>query len=305
MPDFSRIDDERGRFAGLAAVLLAVFVFALIARNEDWGAFVDLLFFGIPAAAVVAPAYLIPAREGPPPGWLSTMLVAAFALTAGMWLSLADLLGANVDDLSSGTVTWVSLLLAGEFAYLALRRDSAVCTLLAAGAAVVALVAAVDWIFSPEAATTFRWVFFVEGLVLIAAGVATYRDRGRHGIVLTVLSGLVILALALTFLGSLFVPFDIGGDEPSGPGWGWELIVLAFGLGLAVFSAMTREPGPGYAAAVLLIAFVSLATIGEDAFFGWPLVVLLLFLAALAAFLRPAGGAGGGGDVTVTREARV
>src|ERR687895_2681063 len=142
MPDLSTLDDERGRFAGLAAILLGVFVFALFARNQDWGAFADLLLFGIPAAAAVAPAYLIPA-DGPPPGWLSTTLVVAFALTLGMWISLADLLGANTDDLHASTVTWIAILLAGEFAYLSMRRDSAICTLLAAATAVVGILTAI------------------------------------------------------------------------------------------------------------------------------------------------------------------
>jgi hypothetical protein len=295
MPDLTTIDDDRGRFLGLASVLLGVFVFVLLARNDDWSAFVDLLLFGIPAAAVIAPAYLIPAGDSPPAGWLSAMLVVGFFLTAGMWVSLADLLGANTDDLHASTVTWISILLAAEFAYLALRRNSAVCTLLAAAAAVVAVVAAVEWIFTPDGVSTFRYVFVVLGLLLVAAGVTLYGDRGRHGTVLTVAGGLVILALALSFAQDFFNPFAGGEGGTGGAGWGWELIVLAFGLGLAAFAAYTREPGPGYTAAILLVAFVAITTVGEDAFVGWPLVVLLLFGAALAGFLRGGPGAGGAG----------
>jgi hypothetical protein len=294
MPDLARIDDERGRFAGLAAILLGVFVFALIARNSDWSAFVDLLFFGISAAAVIAPAYLIPQREGPPPGWLSAMMVVGFFLTAGMWVSLADLLGANTDDLHSSTVTWISVFLAAEFAFLALRRDSAICTLLAATAAVVAILALVDWVFSPDGASTFRYILIVEGIALVAGGAAIYRERGRHGVVLVALGGIAVFLMSFTFVSGLFTPFDIGGEGPSGPGWGWELVVLAFGLGIAAWAALTREPGPGYVAGLLLLAFVGLSTVGEDAFVGWPLVLLLLFAAALAGFLRPGDGTGPG-----------
>ena len=296
--DLRTIDDERGRFAALAGVLLATFVYALIARNSDWSAFVQTLIFGVAATVVILPAYVLPRRDTPPPGWLSALLVAGFFLTAGFWFSLADLLGANTDDLHASTVTWISILLAAEFAYLSQRHDSAVSTLLAAAAAVVAVLALIDWVFSPESTSTFRYIMIVEGLVLIGAGVALYRDRGRHAVVLAVLSGIVILAMASTFLSGLFTPFDLGGEGPTGPGWGWELIVLAFGLGLAAFAAMTREPGPGYAAALLLLAFVALSVVGEDGFLGWPLVLLLLFAAALAAFLRP-GDEGAG-----TREPR-
>ncbi|HEX8087029.1 MAG TPA: hypothetical protein VF529_22315 [Solirubrobacteraceae bacterium] len=285
MPDFTRIDEDRGRFVGLAGVLLAVFVFVLIARNSDWSAFVKFLIFGVTGAAVIAPAYLIPQREGPPPGWLSALLVAGFALTAGFWVSLADLLGANTDDLASSTVTWISILLAAEFAFLSLRRDSAVCTLLAAGAAVVALLAFIDWVFSPDGPSTFRYVAIVEGLVLVAAGVALYRERGRHAVVLTVLSGIVILGMALSFGGALFIETPFGGGGPEGVGWGWELVVLLFAVGLTAFAAMSREPGPGYAAAALFVAFVAITTVGEDGFIGWPLLLLLATGGAIAAFL--------------------
>ena len=323
MPDFARLDEDRGRFLGLAGVLLAVFVFALIARNADWSAFVKFLIFGVAGTAVIAPAYLIPRREGPPPGWLSALLVAGFALTAGFWVSLADLLGAETGDIHSSTVTWISVLLAAEFAFLSLRRDSAVYTLLAAASAVVAVLALVDWVFSPDGANTFRWIFFLEGLALFAAGFALYRERGRHGVVLVALSGIVILLLASTLIQGFISPIDLtGGDEgPAGAGAGWELIVLVFGLGLTAFAGYTREPGPGYVAAALLAAFVGLSSVGEDGFIGWPLILLLLTGGAVAAFLagpdtgRPGGAAratdgvattpAGGAPADTTRETRL
>ncbi|HEV2812124.1 MAG TPA: hypothetical protein VGW10_02630 [Solirubrobacteraceae bacterium] len=335
MPDVLRLDDDRGRFAGLAAILAALFVYALLSRNEDWSAFVDLLLTGVPAAALLAVAVGRAPEAGPPPGWVSAMLVAGFALSVGALFSLADLLGANTDDLQSSTATWVALILAGVFGYIALRRNSAICTLLAAGSAVVALLTAVDWIFSPEKTSTFRYVLLVEGLVLLAAGIALYRDRdgafgagartadttagaaavhagdhrrdpdrGRHGVVLTVLAGIAVLGLALTFAVDFIAPLFAGEGEGGGEGvaWGWEIVVLAFGIGLAAFSAVTREPGPGYAAALLLSAFISLIAIAEDGFFGWPLVLLLLLLGAAAAALRPGDGPPGARVGTGTGE---
>src|SRR3712207_7228423 len=68
---------------------------------------------------------------------------------------------------------------------------------------------------------------------------------------------------------TLFRSDEGGGIKPT-----WEAIVLAFGLGLAAFSAWTREPGPGYVSVGLLSAFLALAAAGADEkFLWWPLVL--------------------------------
>ncbi|MDQ3739531.1 MAG: hypothetical protein M3320_02675 [Actinomycetota bacterium] len=292
MPDLLRLDDDRGRFAGLSAILLTLFVTALSSRNPDWSAAVELLLFGIPAVVVLGLALARPRDAGPPPGWISAMLVAGFALSTGALVSLADLLGANSEDLQTSTVTWIAAVLAVVFAAIAIRRSSAVCTLLAASAAVTAVLAGVDWVFEPEGAQTYRWILVALGLVLIAAGIALYRDRGRHGVVLVVLSGIVIFGITITFAAEFVTPLfgGEGGDAADGIGWGWELIMLAFGIALAAFAAYTREPGPGYVSAFLLSTFVGLSTAGEEAFVGWPLVLLLLLLATLAGIFMPGDG---------------
>ena len=297
------VDDDRGRLAGLAAVLLAVFVFLLLTRFE-WAAGVELIISGVAAAALLVPLLTLdrPAAD-PPPGWLSAILVAAFALEFGFLISLADVLGANTDDVASGTLVWIAIVLTGTFLVLSQRHNSAVCTLLAAASAVVGVLAAIDWIFSPEAATTFRWVLFVEALALFAAGYALYEPRGRHGVVLVVLSGVAIVAIAFTYAGALFVLTEGEGGE-NVTAW-WEIVMLLFGVSIAAFAAFTREPGPGYAAAAVLLAFAALANFGaEEKFLGWPLVLLVLTAAAIAAFLRGAAPpATGPGDTT--REVRV
>ncbi|HEX8120838.1 MAG TPA: hypothetical protein VF549_06160 [Solirubrobacteraceae bacterium] len=301
------VDEDRGRLAALASILIALFVYALLARYTGWAAGVKFFISAVAAAAVLGPAVALEPREGPPPGWLSAILVAGFALATAALVTLADVLGADSDNLASGTVTWVALLLALGFGFIALRRDSAVCTLLAAASAVVAVVAAVDWIFSPDGASTFRYIFVLEGLVLAAAGVALYRDRGRHGVVLVALAGVVILVLAASF-GASLISFGDGGAE--GAGGAWELVILLFGFGLAVFAAHTREPGPGYVSAALLLAFVVLQTGGaEEKFLWWPLLLLLGAGGAVAAFLAgPRGTAPGGGTAPpaeTTREVRL
>lgn len=307
MSDLLRLDDDRGRFAGLAAILLTLFLSALSSRNPDWSAGVELVLFGVPAIVVLGLALARPRDAGPPPGWISAMLVAGFALSTAALVALSEVLGADTDDLQTSTVTWIAIVLAVVFAAIAVRRNSAVCTLLAAFALVTAVLAGVDWIFEPEEPKTFRWILVGLGVVLLAAGIALYRERGRHGVVLVVVAGVTILSLAISFAADFAAPIFGGGEgSPDGIGWGWELIVLAFGLALAVFAAATREPGPGYVSAFLLSAFVGLSTAGEDGFVGWPLVLLLLLIASVAGIFMPGGDDTPPGDpADVSREVRL
>ena len=298
--------DDRGIAAGAAAVLLAVFVYLLLVRfDEKWGPGIDLLISGAAAAALLALALRLTDADRPaggtaaageagraggvvaPRGWVSAMLVAAFALTALALFSLADILGANTDDLDSSTITWIALVLAVGFAGLSLRTGSAICTFLAAVAAVVGVTAAVDWIFSPEAATTFRWVLLILAVVLAAAGVALRDERPRHGTVLVAAAGLTILGIALSYTGELFIVGE--GEAGENASTWWELVVLAGGVGLAAYAILTREPGPGYIAAAVLASFVLIARSSGDepSIIGWPIVLLVLTALAAAAAFRP------------------
>ena len=286
------VRDDRGLFAGLAALLLGLFVSALLSRYDEWGGGTDLAFTGVAALLVLAPAIALERGEGPPPGWLSTTLVVGFGLTAGALFSLADVLGANTDDAESSTITWISAVLAAAFAAIAVRRDSAICAFLAASSAVVGILAGIDWVFSPDGVSTYRYVLLGLGLVLAAAGLALYHRYGRrrHGVLLVVLSGLTILGLAGT-LAEALLAFAFDGAAQGGVKPTWEAVVLAFGLGLAVFAAHTREPGPGYVAVALLFAFLSFAPMNaEERFLWWPLALLVATVAAVALFLRPGAG---------------
>jgi hypothetical protein len=74
------------------------------------------------------------------------------------------------------------------------------------------------------------------------------------------------------------------------PGTGWELVLLATGLALAAYAAVDREPGPGYIGFVVLVLFIVLAGLPSSSgasLIGWPILLLLLGGAGVAAGLRP------------------
>ncbi|HEX2087603.1 MAG TPA: hypothetical protein VHF89_18105 [Solirubrobacteraceae bacterium] len=324
MNDRLRVDD-RGLAAGIGAALLAVTVFLTLARFDDkWGTGVQLVISALAAAAALAYAIRssdedegragpvadattsatgAPGAGGPggyvgmisrrvPAGWTSSALVAGFALTTIALFFLADVLGANSDDPHESTITWIALVLVVLFVALSARTGSAVCLLLAAIAFVVMVIAAVQWIFSPDdPAKTWRWFFLILAVVLFAAGVITRDQRPRHGTVLVVVAGLTTLAMAVTLAPGILAAGDPT-DAGATPGWGWELVILLFGVALTAYAIFTREPGPGYVGGLVFLAFVLLAVNSGDepSLIGWPIVLVILTGLAIAAGLRPGGG---------------
>jgi hypothetical protein len=73
-------------------------------------------------------------------------------------------------------------------------------------------------------------------------------------------------------------------------GTGWELVLLAVGLALVAYAGVDREPGPGYLGFVVLVLFVAIAgprSVSGASLIGWPILLLLLGGAGVAAGLRP------------------
>jgi hypothetical protein len=286
-----RPDPARGRelAAGVLALTVAIFLITTL-FSDEWSAGARLLVAGLAAAFVAVLAVLAPDEPDGPRPWLSVILVSAFVLVVVALTELADALGAEGGG-SSGTVTWVGAVTTATFAWFARRRDSAICTLLAGVAAVVTLLAAVDFVFGLDnPLRTFRWVLLLAALGLLAAGVSWADVRRRHAVALVDVAGLAALGIAITFAFSgLAGIFDELAFE--GPGWGWELTVLAVGAALAVVAVHWREPGPGYLAAANLFAFTAMASVTDDAsLVGWPLVLLIVAGLAIAAALRPLDG---------------
>jgi len=287
---------HRGDLIAAGAVPLTLAVVLLNVRMDGtWGDGIHLVVTALACALVLGMGLLAEREEERPRAYQTVLLLAGLTLLAIALLRLAQVLGVDEPLSSSGTLTWMTLIFAAVAAVPAWGPiGSPICALLELLAGGLFLLAFVDWVFSPEGPTTARWILLAI-VVAYAAGHVYWRDRRRrHAVHFVNAAGVAAVALGLTFLADLFgaaVAGAFGGETVAGdPGTWWELVLLAAGLGLAAYAAVDREPGPGHLAFVVLALFVALGGLpgaGGASIVGWPLLLLLLGAAALAAGLRP------------------
>jgi hypothetical protein len=275
---------HRGDVVAAGAVALAALVALLQLRfNDVWGDGVHLVY-AAGAVGFVGTMALRAPREGPEPrAYQSALLATTFALAVPALTRLAQALGSDGVD-SSGTLAWVGGVLAGLGFALAIARESAVCLLLGAGSLVIALVGFVDWAFSPDGVSAFRWLLATL-VALLALATVGLRDSSRpRAVALADAGGLAALALGLTFAVDQFVGTNVFGP---GAGTGWELFLYACGFGLCAYSAVDRVPGPGWIGVAVLVVTTVVAAGGKATLVGWPLVLGAAAGALLVVGLRP------------------
>jgi hypothetical protein len=283
---------HRGPLIAAGAVLFAVGI-ALEEQRLD-----EVLPNGIHVLIVAAAAGLIlglglqaELEGGRPAAYQSVLLVSGLLLLEGALLELSHLLGADfVDNFPAGAFVWTSLLLCGAALYPAARRNSAISAMIAAIAAGVALLAAVNWIFGAESQTVYRWLLLLLALAFVLASLALRGRNPRHAELMVITAGLATLSIALVAsVGALFGAFSGFGatDEGFLPGF-WELIVLGAGCGLLAYGAVDHVPGAAWLGLAHLVAFIAAASAGaDDTLLWWPLLLLLLGGGAMATGLRP------------------
>jgi hypothetical protein len=261
---------------------------------HTWGVGVRLFLEALAAAFTGTLAVQSPLEGERPRAYQSVLYVATFFLVALTLRNLADVLGADNPPNAPGTIVWIGLLLIALCAWFSARRNSAIMTLLAAASFAFAVEAFVAWVFSPDGATTFRWILVLLIGAFVLASLNQRGARPRHGVQLVNAAGLATVVLGLTFALDLLFSGVAGalGDGPGihGVGTGWELFLLACGFGLLAYSGVDREPGPAYLGVIVLVLFVELAAPrGKDgaSLIGWPVVLLLIAGAMLVIGLRP------------------
>jgi hypothetical protein len=289
--DLLRPKPFRGDVIAAGVVVLVTLVVTCAMRFDDaWTGATHLIYATVAWAFVTAMAVLAPREGEHPRAYQSILYVASVALLLVALIELARVAGAGELGVRASTVAWIAGVVAlGALAF-AVRRDSAVCTLIAALAGGVAVLAVVQWIWTPDDAAPFRWV--LTGLMVVYGAFAIgQRDRRlRHGVALIDAAGLAVLAVALTFLaeGTIFGFLE---DAAPHAGWGWELLILAAGFGLIAYSSADRQPGPAYLGVLALASFALIdsgVVAHEDASFaGWPLVLGAGAAVLLLIGLRP------------------
>ncbi len=282
---------HRGDLIAAGAVPLALGVLLLNVRMDaTWGDGVFLVLDGLACALVLGMGLLAPLEGERPRSYQQVLLFAGLLLGFIALVRLAQVLGVDSPLSASGTLVWIFLIVTAGATWIARTRRSAFCALIAALAGVELLLAFVDWVFAPDGPTTIRWLLLAAAIALVLAALAR-RDRDRReSVYLIDAAGVAILVLGLSFIGTLFTVLAFVGLPTGAPGSGWKLVLLAAGLGLVAYAGVDREPGPAYLGTLILLLFVVLAGIpgtGGASLWFWPLVLLLVGGAAVAAGLRP------------------
>jgi hypothetical protein len=282
---------HRGPLIAAGAVLFTVgIVLQEFRLEEKLPLGVHLLILGVSAALLYGLGSQARPEGGVPPAYQSVLLVCGLLLLEGALLTLADVLGGS-GDVGAGTVVWVSLVLCGAALYPAIRRNSAICTMIAGIAAGAAVLAAANWIFGVDSLTTYRWLLLALAIVFVLVSLVLRGGNPRHAELMVITGGLATLAIVLTaayvgLFGAL-AGFGDGSDDSLLPGF-WELVVIVAGCGLIAYGAVDRVPGAAWLGVAHLAGFVLVASAGaDDTLLWWPLILLALGSGAMAAGLRP------------------
>ena len=291
--------DARGDWLRmLGGVLFALGAVVLFARKgDDWAAFPLLIAVALPCAIVFGLGALGALAGGEVARWHAVLMVTGVLLSVLAFGQLWDTVGVNTDTSGFGFLIFACV--AGLAAFASFGVGAAYQALLAAVAGIGAWVFFFDMILDEPGATAFRWLMLL--LCLVYAGLAfALRDREAPqapefvtaaGIAAVSVGLIGVLAGAGPVLGTLF----FGGTPAEGEGQSfiWDLWLLLASLGLVAYGAVARARGPAYVGFVGLLAFVILqgaevsALIeGEEpdgSFVGWPLILLLVGAAGLAA----------------------
>jgi len=275
----------RGDVVAAGVVVLTTLVWTVVVRFPAWADGVQLAVAAVAWAFVTAMAVLAPLEGEAPRAYQSVLYVASIVLFVDVVEQLSLVLGHGALQ-SSGAATWALAVVAAYALGFAVRRNSAVSTLIGSLAAAATVLVAVEWIFSSVRESSYRWV--LAGLMVVFGVLAIgQRDRRpRHGVALIEVAGVAVLGIAWTFLAG-YVLGDLV-DQP-GAGWGWELLMLAAGFGLIAYSSVDRQPGPAYLGVLNLVAFTILTSLDDTSptFLGWPLVLALMAAFLLVIGLRP------------------
>ncbi len=315
--------DIRDPLRSVGGVLLAVGAAALWARkstHDEWGDFARLLVVAAPAVLlfVLALDLSAPRSRGKARPWQSVLMVTSILLGPVVLFQFLDWIGAStrhvlLDAAVFALIAWVA-------AYAARRARVSYAALLAGLSALVAWLLVWDKILDHPSANSYRWLLVVAAALLFlvsfrlfradSIGAAEVATAGGVSAVAAGVFGVVVGAVVGVFGvvtrgvessgGGRFSPVASGGRvvaghvNPSGfQHFFWDLYLLVVSLALVWVGSRVRVRGLGYVGGVGLFAFlvsvvaqITRVEVGRSptaSVAGWPLALLLLGSAALAA----------------------
>jgi hypothetical protein len=291
--------DARGDWLRmLGGVLFALGATVLFARkSDDWAAFPLLIVVAVPCVVVFGLGAMTALGTGEVARWHAVLMVAGVLLSLLVFGQLWDVVGVNTDSSGFGFLIFVCV--AGLAAFASFGVGAAYQALLAALAGIAAWLFLFDMILDEPGVTTFRWLLLV--LCLVYAGSAfALRERDAPqapefvtaaGIAAVLVGVIGVLAQAGEALGPLI--FGASPGEGEGQSFVWDVWLLLISLGLVAYGAVVHARGPAYVGFLGLLAFAILqgAEVNallegdepDSSFLGWPLILLLIGAAGLAA----------------------
>lgn len=283
---------HRGDLVAAGAGLLTIGVLLVNLRlDARWGTGIFLVLDLAACALVLGMGTLAPLEGERPRPYQQVLLLSGLLLLFATLFRLDQALGVRHPLAPAGARVWVFGVPAAVALWLTVARRSAICALVASLAGLVALLSFVDWAFHPSGPSAFRWVLLFLAVGFALAALHQRDRRRRESVYLVDAAGIAMLLIALTYAAALVGVLQFVGAPSSGlPGAGWRLLILAAGLGLVAYGAVDRESGPAYVGVLVLLAFVGLTGVpgtGGPSLWFWPLALLLLGAAAIAAGLRP------------------
>ena len=312
--------EQRDALRLLGAVTFAAGAMALFIRKssqDQWAAFPKLLVLAIPcvllyglgtgAIRIGRPDQGDAGADRAVPAWRAAALVLGLILIPLTLLQLVDTLGG--DPNKAGHNAWVFLVTAGAGAYAALVHGLRWGALFAGLALIVSWISFWEAVMDPSG-TAIRWLFIVIGAVLVAAAVGLHRERRREADEAVTAAGVAGLAAGITGLLTVVAQLaasavatafgsdaDLSGTQQRQE---WDVFLLVLALALIWYGLRAAWRGPVYVGALVLFTFI--VSIGSEitALFsgdgpsgdlvGWPLLLIVAGVGALAAGLYGGGG---------------
>lgn len=315
--------DIRDLLRSVGGVLLAVGAAALWARksaHNEWGALARLLVVAVPAVLlfVLALDLSVPRSREKARPWQSVLMVTSILLGPLVLFQFLDWIGVSGRHVLLDAAVFALIALVAVYAVLRARVSYA--AFLAGLSALLAWLFVWDKVLDHPSANTYRWLLVAAAVLLFLVSFRLFRAdsigasevataggvsavaAGVFGVVFGAAVGLfgIVTRSFQSSSGGRFSPVAFGG--PTGVGhvnssgfqhFFWDLYLLVVSLALVWIGSRVRFRGLGYVGGVGLFAFlfsvvvqITRIEVGRSptaSVVGWPLALLLLGAAALAA----------------------